>query len=329
MSIYEYPFISVVVVTKNEEDFIEECIDSIFKLDYPRERYEVIVIDGGSIDNTCQIVQKYPARLIIDQNGNLSTSRNIGIDASKGAYIASTDADCIVKNDWLKILVSNILTAPLEVVAVGGPNLVPECDPLFAKVIGYMQETFFASGGMPQSFKICEDKYVLGLPNCNVLYRKEALVKIGGFDEKLTVGEDAEINSRFTDIGDKYLYVPNAIVWHHREQSLRAFSKKMFSYGKGMGELITNRKVIRWYPFLPSTSLILLFISYPLIKFSYGILYIYILLFIIYLLNIVYTTIYVFKKLYSLHSLYVFFLLPCQHICYGIGFLSGLFRISR
>lgn len=196
-----YPFVSIVVVTKNEERYIEECIESLIRLEYPKEKYEIIVVDGNSTDKTHEIVKKYPVKLIIDTEGGLANSRNIGIKNAKGDYIASTDADCVVKENWLKILVNNIQEAPDDVVAVGGPNSIFENDPPFAKLVGYVQETFFASGGAPQSYKINKNRYVFGIPNCNVLYKRNKLIEVGGFDSSLDMGEDAEINYRFTKGG--------------------------------------------------------------------------------------------------------------------------------
>ena len=192
-----YPFISIVVVTKNEEEHIKDCLDSLMKLDYPKENYEIIVIDGDSVDRTHEIVKEYAVNLIIDKKGSLGNSRNIGIKNAKGDYIASTDADCVVKEDWLKILINSISDAPDDVIAVGGPNLICKNDHSTAKLIGYMQETLLGSGGAPQSYKIKKRKKVFGIPNCNVLYRREKLIEVGCFDSTLNMGEDAEINYRF------------------------------------------------------------------------------------------------------------------------------------
>ena len=78
------------------------------RLDYPKEKYEIIVVDGASTDKTREIVKEYPIKLIIDKNGGLANSRNIGIKTAKGDHIASTDADCVVKEDWLNILVDSL-----------------------------------------------------------------------------------------------------------------------------------------------------------------------------------------------------------------------------
>jgi len=63
----KYPFVSVVVGIRNEEKFIEECIESLLNLDYPRDSYEIIIVDGMSTDKTRDIVQKYPVKLLLNE----------------------------------------------------------------------------------------------------------------------------------------------------------------------------------------------------------------------------------------------------------------------
>ena len=321
-----YPFVSIVVVTKNEERHIKDCLESLMRLEYPKEKHEIIVVDGNSTDKTREIVKEYLAKLIIDKEGGLANSRNIGIQAAKGDYIASTDADCVVKKDWLKILVKSIQEAPEDVVAVGGPNLIFKNDPPFAKLVGYMQETFFASGGAPQSYKIKENKYVFGIPNCNVLYKRAILIEVGGFDNSLDIGEDAEINARLTKRGYKYLYLPDAIVWHHRPDSIKKFIAKMYLYGKGMAKLARMRKVIRWYSFLPILAMFALLIAYPLIKLFPFAAYMYMCGIFIYMMGLVISTAQVYRSYGGIKSLLVLLLLPIQHLSYGVGFLKGIIR---
>ena len=321
-----YPFISIVVVAKNEVRYIRDCLESLMRLKYPKEKYEIAVIDGESTDRTCEIVKEYPVKLIIDKEGGLANSRNIGIKNAKGEYIASTDADCVVKEDWLKILVNNIQEALDDVIAVGGPNLIFENDPPFAKLVGCMQETFFASGGAPQSYRIKESKHVFGIPNCNVLYKRNKLIEEGGFDSNLNIGEDAEINSRLTKRGYKYLYLPDAIVWHHQPDSLKKFIKKMYLYGRGMAKLSRMRKVIRWYSFLPTFAVFTLVIAYPLIMLFPSVVYVYLCSIVIYLVGLGISAVQVYRSYGNIKSLFTFVLLPIQHLSYGIGFLKGIIR---
>ncbi len=80
----EYPFISVIVGIRNEERFIEECIESLLNLDYLRDSYEIIIVDGMSTDKTRELVQKYPVKLLLNERKNVAAARNLGVKNSQG-----------------------------------------------------------------------------------------------------------------------------------------------------------------------------------------------------------------------------------------------------
>jgi len=317
------PLVSVVVVTRNEELYIGDCLESLMRLDYPKDWYEVIVIDGNSSDQTQEIVNKYPVKLIIDKQGGLSHSRNLGISVATGNLIASTDADCVVHKDWLKRLVDAFHRADENTVATGGPNLVLQQDLPFAKIIGHMQESLLGSGGAPQSYKITEEKYVYGIPNCNVMYKRTILIQEGCFDENYNMGEDAELNHRLTKKGYKYLYIPNAIVYHHRPNNFRAFVKKMYTYGKGMAILTRRGKIFRIYSFIPSLCILSLVVMYPISARFSEVQIVYAFLMGVYIIGILKATYHVYRNYPHVQSLMSFFLLPIQHVTYGLGFIYG------
>jgi len=292
--------------------------------DFPRNQYEIIVVDGGSTDKTQEVVRRYPVKLIIDKNGTIAHGRNIGVEVSRGKYVAFTDADCVVEKSWLKKLVENIEKCDRDVVAVGGPNLVFDNDPPISKVIGYMQESFFGSGGSPQSYRINTPRYVCSVPNCNAIYRRDILVK-ERYDDALNIGEDGELNFRLKQKGYKFLYLPNIIVWHHRPNNIKEFVKKMFLYGEAMAKIMKkHKKVVRWYAILPSISILALLLAYPIIKLFPIAVYLYGLAIVAYLFALIISTVQVYRRYRSPFSLLTLVLLPLQHFSYGFGFLKGI-----
>ena len=316
--------VSVVVVAKNEEKHIASCIESLLAQDYPQEFYEIIVVDGCSTDRTQEIVRSYPVKLIIADRGIIGYQRNIGAMTAKGKYVAFTDADCVVSNQWLAKLVEALGNSPTDVVAVGGPNLVLDSDPIFARVIGYMQETLLGSGGSPQSYRMNKPKYVYSVPNCNIAYVADTL-RSEKYDDKLSVGDDGDINYRLKQKGYRFLYLPDALVWHHRPINLKRFMKKMFSYGDGMGKVTRkNRGVVRWYAFAPILMGLVLLVAYPMIRFVPWAAYFYLAIAFIYMGGLFISTVQVFQRLKSMQSAKTLILLPVQHISYGFGFLKGM-----
>ncbi len=318
----ECPFVSVVVGIRNEERFIEECIESLLKLDYPKDFYEITIVDGMSTDKTRDLVQKYPVRLLLNERKNVAAARNLGVENSTGDLVAFTDGDCKVDSQWLKVLVREMQNAPDDVVCVGGPNLIFDTDPVFGRVVGYTQETFLGSGGSAQSKNSTKKHYVSSLPNCNAMYKKYAIQEVGGFDEKFIVGQDGDLNYRIGKRGRKFLYIPEAQVLHHRRGTPKSFSVRMFKYGMWMAELFKKHgEFVRWYAFLPSIAII-----FAVALLIASIIYFTPILFLlalgaIYFSLVFVTSIQVIYKMRSKYGLFALLVIPIQHVTYGLGFL--------
>ena len=322
----KHPLVTVVVLTKNSEKHIEKCILSLLHQDFPRQMYEILVVDAGSRDRTLEICGKYGVRIVEDLGGTIGHSRNIGVKMARGNYVAFIDSDCIADKQWLHKLVRSILDADESVVAVGGPNLVPEDNSIVGKVISYMQETFLGSGGSPQSYKINKLKPVYSLANCNALYRREILLN-RPYDNSLNIGEDCDLNFRLRQHGYKLVYIPDAIVWHYRPSSMKSFTRKMFLYGLSMARLHKkHRKIIRWYaPLAPSVLIATVLLC--LVSYFYGCIFQFLITaFMTYIGASLYVCSKVLCKLRSFASLLVMILLPLQYISYAVGFLIGLVK---
>src|SRR3990170_3006911 len=103
------PKISVIVPVYNDAQRIGKCIESLLQQTYPHEKYEVIIIDNGSTDETREVIKKYPVKLLIEDKIQSSyAARNKGIKNAKGEVIAFTDSDCIPGNDWIERGVANL-----------------------------------------------------------------------------------------------------------------------------------------------------------------------------------------------------------------------------
>jgi len=94
---------SVIVPVYNKEKIMEACIGSLLGQDYPKDKYEIIIVDNNSTDGSRSIIAKYPCvKLVCEKDQRAYAARNAGIRQAKGAVIAFTDADVEVKSDWLK-----------------------------------------------------------------------------------------------------------------------------------------------------------------------------------------------------------------------------------
>lgn len=217
----DYPFISVVVCSYNGSATIRECITEILKLDYPD--FEVVVVNDGSKDNLTEIVKEFPVRLISTPNRGLSQARNTGMLNARGEIIAYIDDDAYPDRHWLKYLAYAYRNT--EHGCIGGPNIAPDNDGPWATAVAN------APGGPVHV--LVSDEIAEHVPGCNMSFRREALMKIGGFDPVYTnAGDDVDVCWRIQDAGYTIGFHPSAVVWHHRRNSLKAYWKQQKGYGK-------------------------------------------------------------------------------------------------
>ena len=181
--------ISVIVPSFNEEENIAQCLVSLSHQTVDKNEYEIIVVDGGSTDKTCEIARKYADKVFIQTSKKVGGARNDGVMASKGDIIASTDADCILPPDWIERIRKDF--SDPAVVQVFGPvypiedSIGNHFSLLFANTfsrIGYYSRTFY---------------YTLG---CNTAFRKDAFIRAGMY-RCIDAGDDLEIAMRMKDEG--------------------------------------------------------------------------------------------------------------------------------
>jgi len=116
----DLPYVSIAIITYNAEETIEKCISSVFQVDYPREKYEVIVVDGGSTDRTLEILRKYPVdKVIISKRRGLGYARNLCINEARYEIVAMLDADEVPPEDWIKRFIRHFNDSKVGVIFGG------------------------------------------------------------------------------------------------------------------------------------------------------------------------------------------------------------------
>jgi GT2 family glycosyltransferase/DNA-binding beta-propeller fold protein YncE len=218
-----WPRVSVVVCAYNAADTIEDNLRSLERMTYPD--YEIILINDGSKDRTSEIARRFSRVRVIDTpNAGLSAARNVGLAEATGEIVAYTDADTRVDPDWLTFLVQPFLTS--GVVASGGPNVVPADDPPIAQCIAR------APGG--PTHVLLDDRIAEHVPGCNMAFRRDALLAIGGFNPiYLRAGDDVDVCWRLQARGWKIGFASAALVWHHHRASVNAYWRQQVGYGEG------------------------------------------------------------------------------------------------
>lgn len=324
-------FVTVGIITKNEEEHIGETIKSILKSDYPK--YEILIVDGNSTDDTQDIIKGLQKthknmRLILEpwEKGSHGMARNLLIDNAKGEFIAFTDGDCLVEENWLFMLVKTIIEERKrnpKVVATGGIRYPVKTKKWRENLLNNVLGTYFGSGGS-QGFVKTKKRYTDSIPNYNSIYVKD-VIKKERYSE-IGIGEDYELNLRLNKRGYKIAFTDKAIIYHHQDNSILKFLRQIYRYGKAQPKIYRKIKRIRFFAIVSPLFIIGLLLGLIFSYFSTIFFVIYLMGVGIYLLaDLIYTLLILFrtKKLYSLLSLLVY---PLMHVSYGVGVIRGILK---
>jgi cellulose synthase/poly-beta-1,6-N-acetylglucosamine synthase-like glycosyltransferase len=235
------PSVTVIVPVRNGEQTIQQLLESLQKLDYDRDRVEVIVVDGNSTDKTREIVKKYPVKLVVEEKKGLNLARNIGIKCGNGEIIAFTDSDCIVPPNWITKIVENFKDP--KVSCVGGSAKARDSDFIsqYADNSIVRLMPFFTKREELEKVK----PFFRHPAGCNMAFRRKVAEEVGYFDENIQYGfDEVEFADRVCRAGYKMVLDPNVLVWHKHRSTLKEFLKQNFQYGKGSG-LVFKRNRLR------------------------------------------------------------------------------------
>ncbi len=235
---------SIIIACRNEFEYIEKCIKSIYNQDYKGD-FELIVVDGMSTDGTYEklkdLKKKYKFQLYQNPMLNAAAGRNTGIKKAKGEYTAFIDGDAIAHPDWLTQIKKTFEQNP-KVIGVGGPDLLPDESTERSRMIGQVMSSPVARGGKlnpsTQHSLMDENKYVEHIPTCNLCLKKEVYKKVGMFDEAFVKGQDLELNYRIKRAGFKLLYSPKIRVVHYRKHHIRSFVRQIYKWAKAKVAII-------------------------------------------------------------------------------------------
>ena len=214
-----YPKVSIIVASYNNESTIEQCLQSILTLDYPKDRFEIIVMDGCSTDKTVQIAQKLPVK-VISIRLNCPAAYNYVMKIAQHPNLGFIDSDAKVEADWLRLLVPH-LSEP-QVAGVSGTIETWNQTNPWAKNIGYELKNRYARIG----------KYTGRIATMNLLLKKSVIEEAGGWDEDLPSQYDTDLGFRVSAKGYKIAYEPKAVCYHFNRPTLRAYYRQQLQYGK-------------------------------------------------------------------------------------------------
>lgn len=200
---------------------IGRCLESLAKLVFSHDRFEVLLVDNGSRDRTIEIAESFQNRLSLrilqGANVRISALRNLGARAAAGNILAFLDADCLAPEDWLDRILELV---PVDGAGVLGANyLLPEDSTWVGRIWHRYQEA--AKSGA-----------VSHVPAGDLIMRREDFLRLGGFDETIQTNEDYELCERARKSGMQVRAFPRIGVVHlGMAQSLRVFFRKQAWHG--------------------------------------------------------------------------------------------------
>jgi glycosyltransferase involved in cell wall biosynthesis len=191
------PLVSIVVPTRNRAAFLDRLLQSFRSLRYPC--WEAIVVDDGSVDRTPSLVESFrasglPLSYYFQGQSTVSAARNQGIEEACGELVAFIDDDCEASPQWLARLVEAFEANP-EALGVQGKTVTDH-----ALSTPFTRQIEQLSAGQPYR-------------TCNVAYRRQVLLDLGGFDPRLIRGEDVALSMRVLERGP-IVFAPDAVVSH-------------------------------------------------------------------------------------------------------------------
>jgi cellulose synthase/poly-beta-1,6-N-acetylglucosamine synthase-like glycosyltransferase len=204
--------VSVYIPAYNAAEFLARSIEGLLAQTHLPD--EILVIDDGSRDATCEIASRYPRVTLIchERNRGLAAARNTAFHSARNELVASIDADCVADPGWLA-------------------NLLPHLEnPRVAGVGGRLSEGIQRSladrwrrAHMPQEWGeslLRNPKFLFG---CNNIFRRSAVLEVGGYDESMrTNGEDTALCRHLRSRGWQFVYEPAARATHLRHDSVRS-----------------------------------------------------------------------------------------------------------
>lgn len=226
------PRVSVVVPAYNAETNIGSCLDALIHQTYPRDLYEIIVIDDGSRDATAETVKEYSVRYFCQENKGPAAARNHGAQQADGEILLFTDADCIPDTNWIEEMLKPFQNARIAAVKGAYRN---ENQRLLARFAQIEFEERYALLSQEESIDMI-DTYSAG-------YRKEIFDAMGGFDSSFPCAnnEDTELSYRLAARHHLMVFNPNAIVRHlgHPDTVARYFRLK---FGRGYWRMVVYKQ---------------------------------------------------------------------------------------
>jgi glycosyltransferase involved in cell wall biosynthesis len=245
-----HPFVSVVLPLRNESASIRDCVDSVLAQDYPADRFEVIVADGKSDDDTPAVAREYArrdsrVRVVVNPGRIVPTGMNIGIRSARGDVITRVDGHTRIASDYVRTGVETLQRTGAY--NVGGPmNAVG--GGTFGDAVALASSSRFGVGSYFHfgTEERSVDTVYMGM------WPRSVFERVGLFDEELVRNQDDELNYRIRKAGGTIILNPRMRSWYRNRQGVRRLARQYFQYGEWKVRILQKHpRQMSWRHFVP------------------------------------------------------------------------------
>lgn len=238
-TVLEYPIVTVMVPAHNESIVLKKTMEALIRFDYPKDRYEIIVVNDNSTDDSAQVLKTIQhnnpsAKIIVINTDRVvggkgkSNALNIALSVASGSVIAIYDADNTPEKQALKILVENLMSDDKLGAVIGKFRTRNKYASLLTRFVNIETLAYqcMNQAGRYFFFKLCT------IPGTNYVIRRELIDQMGGWDVN-ALAEDTEISFRLYRMGYYIKFIPQAVTWEQEPQKLKQWFKQRTRWVKG------------------------------------------------------------------------------------------------
>ena len=264
-------YLSIVIPVRNEESFITDTLKALARQNYPKECFEVLVVDGGSTDCTRLAVNRFIGEYpeinirLYDNVGHLSScARNIGIREAKGRLVGIIDGHVYIPNDHLLANMERISKERKALcLARPAPLEVPGLTEGKAYWIAVARKTCL--GHSRKSFIYSDFEGFVDPGSSGFAYERSVFDLVGYFDERFDAAEDLEFHFRLKKAGIMAYTSPDLLIYSYPRESFWELFRQQVRYGKGRAQFVRKHSQGFSKETLVPPSIFLFFVTLPII----------------------------------------------------------------
>ncbi len=233
----ESPVFSVIIPTRDRPETLTKCLTSLIAMEYPKDRFEVVVVDDGGGIALNEIAEAFSDRLDFtlrrQENAGPANARNTGAKIARGRFLAFTDDDCLPDPGWLRAYDDQFVRTPDAM--LGGRVLARHPENIYALASQLILDMVF------DTYET-KPHHIHFFGAGNFAIPAELFHRAGGFDGDFRFSEDREFCDRWLLQGLRMVYVPGAVIYHNHDLNLPGFWRQYFNYGRGAFQFHQKRR---------------------------------------------------------------------------------------